>query len=295
MEEVIERARPLLRPRAAGRDARTAEQLQEHYTVERELADRLRNAPSTVRRALYPLVYDELLRRVPHHPRLRARLDPARLAQRMRQVGQQAGFLRRFLSPRAVLMEIGAGDCALSLALAPFAERVYAIEVSEEILAGVKPPPNVRLVLSDGVSLAVPEGSVHVALSDQLMEHLHPEDARAQLGNIFRSLAPGGRYFCITPNRYYGPTDISGYFDEVPRGMHLREYGAQELRALLLGCGFSAVHFFAGARGVYTRVPYAQVRALELALAPLPYGLRRRIAGLAPLRAALGLRVMAVK
>jgi SAM-dependent methyltransferase len=295
MEELLERTRPSLRPQAERGETRTLEQLREHYEIERELADRLRNAPYTVRRVLYPLVYDELLKRVPHHPRLRARLDPGHLARRAQQVAQQAGFIRKFLSPRRVLMEVGAGDCALTLALAPYAERAYAVEVSEQILAGVKPPPNVRLVLSDGISMPVPEGSIDLAVSDQLMEHLHPEDALAQLKNIFRSLAPGGRYFCITPNRHYGPCDISGYFDAVPRGMHLREYGAGELRALLLACGFSAVRFYAGARGVYTRVPYAAVRLLECALAPLPYRLRRRIAGLAPLRAALGLRVMAVK
>lgn len=276
-------------------ESRTPAQLREHYEAERELADRLRNAPASARRALYPLVYDELLRRVPHHPRLLARLDADHFSRRAQAVEQQARFLLRHLTPRTVLMEIGAGDCALSLRLAAHVERAYAIDVSEQIMAGVRQPSNMRLVLSDGISIPVADGSVHVAVSDQLMEHLHPEDALEQLRNIYRSLAPGGRYFCITPNRHYGPCDISGYFDEVPRGTHLREYGAQELRSLLQSCGFRSVAFFAGARGVFARVPYAAVRSLEMALALLPYRLRRPVARLAPLRAALGLRVMAVK
>lgn len=274
---------------------RTLEQLRGHYEIERELADRLRRAPAGARGALYPLVYDELFRRVPHHPMLTAKRDPAHLACRQRDVERLARFLRRFLSLRAVLLEIGAGDCALSLRLARQVARIYALDVSAQIMAGVRPPPNLRLVLSDGVSVPVPAGSVTLAISDQLMEHLHPEDARAQLRNIYRSLAPGGRYLCITPNRHYGPTDISGYFGAVPRGLHLREYGAAELRALLRDAGFAAVHFYAGGRGVFTRVPYALVRAIEALLAPLPYAMRRRIAGAAPLRALLGLRVIAIK
>ena len=45
-------------------DARTTERIRAHYEVERELADRLRNAPREERRALYSLVYDELFRTI---------------------------------------------------------------------------------------------------------------------------------------------------------------------------------------------------------------------------------------
>jgi SAM-dependent methyltransferase len=295
MDQSLEQ-RPLLQ-RVGGARAlrRTPGQLREHYEIERELAERLRSVPETVRRALYPLVYDELYRRVPHHPMVRARLDPETLAASERNLRRQFRFLEPFLTPRTVFMEIGAGDCALSMQVAGYVERVYAIGASEAIVRGMRPPSNLRFVLSDGISLPVPEASVHFAFSDQQMEHLHPDDARQQLRNIYRRLAPGARYLCTTPNRHYGPCDISGYFDEVATGLHLREYSADELRGLLHDCGFSAVHFYAGARGIHTRVPYAMVRALEGALAALPHPARRRLARAAPMRAALGLRVMAIK
>ena len=53
---------------------------------------------------------------------------------------------------------------------------------------------NLDIVITDGVSLPVEPGSVDVAYSDQLMEHLHPDDAVAQLENVVRAIRPGGVY-----------------------------------------------------------------------------------------------------
>src|SRR4051812_37746524 len=90
-------------------ERRTEAQLREHYLVERELADRLRHAGRNERRALYPLVYDELFRRVPHHPMNRPKLNA-----RAPGVERDVAFLRPFLEPNDVFLEIGAGDCALA-------------------------------------------------------------------------------------------------------------------------------------------------------------------------------------
>jgi SAM-dependent methyltransferase len=281
--------RALRLPVARG-ELRDEARLREHYLIERELADRLRCAGRAERRLLYALVYDELYRRVPDHPMNR----PAKHG-RARGVERDAAFLRRFLRPWSVFMEVGAGDCALSCRIASGVRRVVAIDVSEEIMRPAKPGANVERVLSDGTGIPVPAGSVDVAFSDQLMEHLHPDDAAEQLRNICRSLAPGGVYVCITPNRLYGPCDISAYFDEVATGFHLREYRARELAALLRSAGFSHVRFYAGARGCYVPAPGPLVSAAERAVAALPYRARRRLAGAAPLRALLGLRVAAIK
>src|SRR6185295_18264710 len=107
-------------------ESRSEAQLREHYVIERELADRLRAAPAHRRLSLYAEVYDELLRRVPHHPMLRVRFDPDHLDRRSVAVHRTFGFLSRFLDARSVFMEVGAGDCALSLRASGFVERVYA-------------------------------------------------------------------------------------------------------------------------------------------------------------------------
>jgi SAM-dependent methyltransferase len=279
-----------LRVPIARGERRSEAQLREQYLIERELADRLRSARREERRRLYTAVYDELYRRVPHHP-----MNHPSQSGRGLGIGRDLAFLRRFLRPSSVFMEIGAGDCALSCAVAPSVRRVVAIEVSEEIMRLTPPAENVERVLSDGTSIPVPDGSVDVAFSDQLMEHLHPDDAAEQLRNIHRSLAPGGVYLCITPNRLYGPRDISGYFDDVASGFHLREYTAADLSALMRSVGFSRLRFYAGARRWYARVPSMLVLGAERALSALAVPTRRRLAGAAPMRALLGVRLAAIK
>ena len=273
------------------RETRSEDQLREHYRIERELADRLRGAARGERRALYPALYDELMRRVPHHPML----DAGKRGERQHAVEQQLAFLAGFLAPDSVFMEIGAGDCALALRAAPTVRKVYAIDVCEQITRDVSPPRNFRLILSDGCSIPVPSGSVDVAFSDQLMEHLHPDDAKEQLRNIYDSLAPHGVYICVTPNRLYGPRDISAYFDDVATGFHLREYSACDLRGLLAASGFRQVHFYAGARGWFVRCPGWLLFAFERMLDALPHRIRRTLADHAPLRALLGVRLAAFK
>jgi len=92
------------------------------------------------------------------------------------------------------------------------------VEVSETISANSDTPENFELLITDGREIPVPDGTIDVAYSNQLMEHLHPDDAVEQVTNIFRSLAPGGVYICLTQHRLLGPADISANFDEVPTG-----------------------------------------------------------------------------
>jgi len=272
--------------------ARSPERLRAHYRVERRLADSLRRAPDAEgRRRIFATMYDDLFREVPDHPRL-LKKDLA-AAERARDIGWDLAQLRPYLEPGCTFLEVGAGDCALASRVAEGAKTVYAVDISDQATRPL--PPNVSLVVSDGTSIAVPEASVDVAFSDQLMEHLHPDDARAQLVNIHRALKPGGAYVCITPNRLYGPSDISAYFDDEARGFHLREYSLAEIGEMFRAAGFARLHTYVGARGFYLRFPYALLLALERALGWLSPGLRRKVAGTKAMRALLGLRVAAIK
>jgi SAM-dependent methyltransferase len=281
-----------LRKPPRGDEPRSAERLRLHYTVERRLADRLRAAQTVdERREIFASMYGELFRLVPDHPRL--------LAQRRLQSERDHGIdwdvaqLKRFLSPGCTFLEIGAGDCALSSRIAPRVARVYAVDLCDQTRAAL--PGNVTLVLSHGSDIDVPEGSVDVAFSDQLMEHLHPDDAMAQLHSVHRALRPGGAYVCITPNRLYGPSDISAYFDDVARGFHLREYTVFEMKRVFREAGFSRMRAYVGARGLFLRCPVWLITALERSLEALPVKLRRRIADNKLMRALLGVRVAAIK
>jgi len=259
--------------------------LRRHYEVERELAERLRNAPAAHRKALYRSVYNELFQRVPDHPQLTRKRDAARQGEF---TARQLRLLRPWLRPETVYLEIGAGDCHLAMAVAAKVRHAYAVDVSDAIASADKCPGNFDLILSDGVSVDVPRESIHVAYSHQLMEHLHPEDADRQLRGISESLAPGGVYICTTPHRYSGPHDISRYFDAEATGFHLKEYIYGELRDLFRRAGLEPRGVIVGVKGRYFRLADPLIRAIESALGALPSRLRRPLACVFPFRSAFG-------
>ena len=265
--------------------------LRQHYEVERELADRLRHATREERRALYGAVYDELYQRVPHHPQLTRKSSPELTRAALR---PQLRLLRRYLRAETVLLEVGPGDCSLSMAVAPLVRRVYGLDVSQKITEQLSLPSNFMLILSDGTSVPLPPDSVDVAYSNQLMEHLHPDDALEQLEGIWRALRPGGVYICITPNRLNGPHDVSQYFDSVATGFHLKEYTVGELSRLFRKVGFRKVQALLGRRGVFVPVAVAPVVAGEIALELLPPSPRQVLARTVG-RAFLGVRLVGTK
>jgi len=263
--------------------ARAAELTHAHYLIEKALAERLRSAPREERRHLYRELYDELFQRVPDHSQLHNKASSDVRERHWRELALVRGLLR----PGAVFMELGAGDCQFALELAQDAGQVIAVDVSTEIVKDLLPPANFSLLLSDGCNVPVPPASVDLAYSNQLIEHLHPEDVRAQLQAIFTALRRGGRYLCLTPHRYTGPHDISRGFDDVATGFHLHEYTSRELCALMRECGFVAIRQLVGARGRYLAVPPLLVTLLEGLLAPLPQRVRRRLGNLPGLRMVL--------
>ena len=273
-------------------EARSAQRLRAHYDIERELADRLRDAPAPERRRLYATLYDELFRRVPDHPQLTAHgTAPAR----EHEVDAQMRLLARFLTPRTTLVEIGPGDCALSFRACATAREVIGVDVSAEITRRDDLPRNFQLRLSDGVSVPVPAGSADVVYSHQLMEHLHPDDAAEQLRGIVAALAPGGVYVCVTPSRLSGPHDISRHFDAQARGLHLREYTATELMALFARAGFAQTRVWITLRGRCLPVPGVWVRSLERRLGQASPGQRRRLLERPPYRWFSTLQIVARK
>ena len=278
--------------KSAKKDPRTAAQIREHFEVERDLGDRLRNAPKDMRGALYATVYDELFRRVPHHPMLSRKVSPE---QRRENLDWQLALLAGFLDKNVTYLEVGPGDCAVAFEAAKRVKKVYAVEVSETISGSPDVPENFQLILSDGSSIDVPDGSVDIVYSNQLMEHLHPDDALVQLKNVLRALAPGGVYLCITPNRLNGPHDISGQFGTEARGLHLREYTVTELSRLFRRAGFSRTMMCAGGRGKYWKCPVLPAILCESILQILPTTLRRTIASSALVRGFIGVRLVGIK
>jgi SAM-dependent methyltransferase len=263
-------------------DARTPERIRAHYEIERRLADRLRHSSKAERGKLYSELYDELFRAVPDHPQHR-RKAISKISDQ--DIARQLSLLALFLGPDSVYLEVGCGDCHVAHAIARRVRRAYGVDVSAEITRSADTPVNFELLLSDGTS--IPARDVDVIYSNQLMEHLHPEDAAEQLDNIFRALKPGGTYVCITPNRVNGPHDVSKHFDRIATGFHLHEYTYRELASLLRAAGFAHVEAVLDWRGRRARVPIWVANGIERLAELVPALARTRPMGrLLPVRIA---------
>jgi ubiquinone/menaquinone biosynthesis C-methylase UbiE len=274
---------------------RTPEQIREHYQIEKELARMLRNAPKQERGYLYKFAYDELWRRVPSHPYLVNRFD---IQARARRASAEMRLVSRFLRPNCTFLEIGPGDCSLSLKVARWVRKVYAIDVSSGLAEGQSHPCNFELIITDGCSIPIPDSSVDVAYSNQVMEHLHPDDAIDQLRSIHRVLVPGGVYICLTPNRLNGPHDVSRYFDDIATCLHLQEYTNIEVAELLRKAGFRKVRRLIGGRGFYLKPTFPLLPPIawcERSLDRLPPHYRRLVSNTLVLRLILVVNMVATK
>jgi SAM-dependent methyltransferase len=151
-------------------------------------------------------------------------------------------------SPTQKVYEIGSGKGDLISYLAKHGFDCKATEITRE--RGEKHVaetlPNLTWKVSDGVHLDrfEAENSHDVVISDQVLEHLHPEDLTTHLESVHRILVENGRYIFRTPHRFTGPYDVSRVlkFDE-PQGMHLKEYTYQELTAIVKQAGFDQVAY----------------------------------------------------
>jgi SAM-dependent methyltransferase len=258
-------------------EKRESAKLEEHYAIEKELASRLRNATQDERRQLYRIVYDERSRRIPHHPLVVRALDSAAQA---RAVSPQLRLLHSFVNRETMFLEVGPGDCALSLEMTKWVKHVYAADVSAELVSAEVRPHNFEFHTFDGINLSLPQNSIDTAYSHDVIEHLHPDDAQDQLRSILAALVPGGKYICVTPNRLSGPHDISKHFDRVATGFHLREYTITELVKELKLAGFSKASIVLSYHGyvLSPTLPVSLIAGVERLLEKLPRSVCRRLA-----------------
>jgi spermidine synthase len=148
-------------------------------------------------------------------------------ARRERNAERELRQLRPLLDLQSVFLEIGAADCALARRVAGYVERVYAVDISEDVMGRLGGPPNLQRVVHDGVRIPLPSSVVDVAFSRQLV--------LSQLTGVCHALKDGGLY--VTTSK--GP--------------------ASELRAAFFDAGFSALRFYVN--GI--RVPYHLARCLD--------------------------------
>ncbi|MFH1226679.1 MAG: class I SAM-dependent methyltransferase [Planctomycetota bacterium] len=249
------------------------EELKAHYQLEKRLAESIRQADRSSRPVLYKQAYDQLFRDI---PRLRA-VSQKNDIEQWSKPSPQLKWLKPFLTPETVFLEVGAGNCKLCFEVSPRVKQVYAVEASAEIALHPKYPDNLKLIISDATKLDVADGSVDVIFSRHLIEHMHPEDGLEHLRAACRALKPGGVYICATPNRIFGPHDASRGFNAEATGLHLKEYSYGELAGIMKQAGFGRVKAHTKVAGMVMLWPLWLYRWSESWAGLWPKGLRRAL------------------
>lgn len=268
-------------------DARPLERIVAHYELERRLADRLRAAPAEQRAQAYSEVYRELFDTLFDHPQRGNVVQLNRAETELR-------ALVPFLTRETRFLELGCGDAVIAYRVARRCAEAFGLDVTDQLLREPR-PDNFRFLKTGGSDIPLEDEAVDLVYSNQLLEHLHPDDARGQLHEAHRVLRRGGCYLCATPNSLNGPHDISEYFDKKATGLHIREYQRRELRRLFRSIGFREVRLLWTPKGKSISIPSSLLTAVEVALSVLPFAIRSRLAKGRFLYGPLNAKIVAVK
>jgi len=110
--------------------------------------------------------------------------------------------------PGGHLLDFGCGNGAQTLLLAPAFERTTGVDINEEFLEGFVQAigtsgnsEKIKAVATHGQPVDLPDGSVDVATSFTVLEHV--PDEMAVLKDLHRLLKPGGRLILSVPNRWW--------------------------------------------------------------------------------------------
>jgi 2-polyprenyl-3-methyl-5-hydroxy-6-metoxy-1,4-benzoquinol methylase len=222
--------------------------IQRHWSLERQLTARLLQSRSEERTGVFEDCYGQLYRELGW---LNAMIETARPASVKTRL--QETWASWIGAPPLRVYEIGAGKGELSAYLAGNGYTCRAAEVTAE--RGAKwvgrDVKGLTWGTTDGVDLARYEtaGSFDVVISDQVVEHLRPEDLVRHMEGARMLLKPGGRYIVRTPHRFCGPWDVSRVFKRpFACGMHLKEYTYAELHKALAEGGFCRIGVAAAGR-----------------------------------------------
>jgi len=252
------------------------------FQLERILRKRILLSSKEDRAAIVEQAYKELFERFTDHSVFLATQEEAKRKGRL-----GSGLIIPLSKRGSNVLEVGCGRGDVLKALAERDRICTGIEISEHMLKLCN-KLDIKVVQGDADSLCFPTGSFDVVFSQEVLEHLHPEDVPMHFAEAFRVLRPNGILAVETPNRRTGPQDISRGFTRVAEGLHLKEWTVRELIQMFQKAGFvkvrgllapqfiarrsEAVHWF-------TRVPAIVKYFQDLILVLIPTLSMRTIVG----------------
>lgn len=237
-----------------GLDHISLEQALEHFALERRLTDELLASTSDDRHETFERCYDTLYAGLPW---LAGTGGEESVGRWLPLIGD---------APKKIY-EVGSGNGNFARNLARCGHVVDATDISRHRGDREEESTGVRWSATDGVNLDrfAPDAPYDVVVSDQVVEHLHPDDIAAHTRSCAAILRPGGRYIVRTPHAATGPHDMSVVFGfDQPVGMHLHEYTVRELTGALRAGGFSTVRSVVSLPSIGRRAPVTLASRIHL-------------------------------
>ena len=213
----------------------TIDMIMKHWTLERELAQKMIKSNSSERVELFMDCYNALFSTCPWL-----------LSTGTREISYQVNDWWIHTVPEfANILELGGGNASYAAHLGMLGFNVVSVDISQERVAEASNrlnSPNVKLMTVNSLYLPFDHNTFDVVFSNQMIEHLHPDDIQLHFNEVYRVLKTGGVYCFLTPNGLWGPFDISQIFGETkPSGMHLKEYSYGEILVPIVKAGFSKI------------------------------------------------------
>lgn len=214
----------------------TPDMIAHHWSLERELTERLLSSTSEDRWQVFEDSYGRLYSELPWLNEWVELADDTPAADRYESWVQLMG------EPPKNVYEVGSGRGDMLRYLVSLGYRGKASEITRE-RSGSHPEASETLEwgVTDGVHLDrfEPCRTWDYVVSNQVIEHLHPDDLVQHLLSAREILAEDGQYILQTPHRYRGPSDVSALFGaDIACGMHLKEYTYREMIKALKSSGF---------------------------------------------------------
>ena len=217
----------------------TEDMILHHWTLEKKLTDELKKSTPESRWDVFEKAYTKLYHELPW---LNEYTDTENQITAEKEYKK---WVRAIGKKPKLIYEIGTGKGKMIQYLDSIGYSCKGTEITKErgekFLSGSK---TVQLGNTDGIHLDQFEekNSYDIVLSNQVIEHLHPDDKLAHFKGVKAILKEGGYYIFSTPHLLTGPHDVSRVFEkEVAEGMHLKEYSFSELTTIAKEAGFKKI------------------------------------------------------
>lgn len=246
--------------------------LQEMFTFEREARKRLLATVNENRAETFEAVYGEF------YSRFGARMEGENSTEALdKSLKWESLLFSPLISLGDDILELGCGQAVLIKDLSR--KGMQCVGLDMHVRETNKSNENLKFIQGNAVEPEL-NSRFDLVFSDQMIEHLHPDDVPSHFIAVKDLLKIDGCYAFSLPSALVGPADVSAHFKcKVAEGLHLKEWLYQELWPILKQAGFTkAKSLFLNPRltgGKHIYVPIQVKIMLEALFKPMPRKVRR--------------------